>query len=480
MQTIIPVILCGGSGTRLWPLSRDAYPKQFHSFVGHNTLFEDTVLRSVALSSVGAVNSVAVVCNEQHRFLAASQAQRVTDIPANITLEPIARNTAAAIAAVAHQYAHLNDAILVVLPSDHYLPDIANFTYLVSVAVKVAMAGKLCTFGIVPTAPETGYGYIESGAPFAKVKGAFELKQFVEKPNAVRAAELLANGGYTWNSGMFVMKVSTFLNELETHAPAVYAATRQAVKQATQEACFTRLSKTAFETSPCISVDYAVLEKTQRAAVVPFNGQWSDLGSWSAVAELAVQHPVSGGVSQFSIAAQRNFVHACKPVALMGVDDLVVVDTPDALLIAHKASSQQVKDVLIHIKESHPKLATTHRKVHCPWGWYDSIDSGEGNPGFQVKRIHVYSGHSICLQSHLHRAEHWVVVQGTATIGVGKSLSSVTENDYIPGQHVYIPFEVIHRLTNRTNAVVEIIEVQCGSYLGEDDIVLYEDVYGRV
>jgi mannose-1-phosphate guanylyltransferase/mannose-6-phosphate isomerase len=396
-------------------------------------------------------------------------------VPVSITLEPVARNTAAAIAAVAHQYAHHENAILVVLPSDHYLPDVSGFTRLIGVAARAAMVGKLCTFGIVPTAPETGYGYIESGAPMATVPGAFELKQFVEKPNAERAAELLACGGYTWNSGMFVMKVSTFLNELQVHAPTVYAATKQAVLKATQEASFTRLNKTAFEASPSISIDFAVFENTQHAAVVPFNGQWSDLGSWSAVADLAklMQQTtaLAANVTHVQVQASGNHIHANKPVAVVGVNDLVVVDTADALLITHKSSTQQVKDALAMLKNHQPQLATAHRKVLRPWGWYDSIDMGAR---FQVKRILVNPGASLSLQMHHHRAEHWIVVTGTAEVTNGDKVMVLTEN-----QSTYIPLGQTHRLSNPGKVPLEIIEVQSGSYLGEDDIVRFDDNYGR-
>jgi mannose-1-phosphate guanylyltransferase / mannose-6-phosphate isomerase len=475
MQTIIPVILCGGSGTRLWPVSRDAYPKQFHKFVGDNTLFEDTVLRAAALASVGAVTEIAVVCNEQHRFLAASQALRVTDVPFNITLEPLARNTAAAIAAVAHQYSNIENAIMVVLPSDHYLPDLEDFILAVSVAAKAAAQGKLCAFGIVPTSPETGYGYIESGAPMADVAGAFELKKFVEKPSAERANELLASGRYTWNSGMFVMQVGTFLSELKNYAPDVFAATEQAVLHATRETSFTRLNQAAFEVCPSISIDYAVFEKTQCAAVVPFQGQWSDLGSWSAVAELAklmqkTAEP-SDDCTHVQVQSSGNHIHASKPVALVGVNDLVVVDTTDALLITHKASTQQVKDALALLKIHQPQLASIHRKVQRPWGWYDSIDMGAR---FQVKRILVSPGASLSLQMHHHRAEHWIVVSGTAEVTNGDKVMLLTEN-----QSTYIPLGQTHRLSNPGKVPLEIIEVQSGSYLGEDDIVRFDDNYGR-
>ncbi len=473
-----PVILCGGSGTRLWPLSRDTYPKQFHRFVGEHTLFEATVLRAVSLPNV---NQITIVCNDAHRFMAAQQAeQALASIDSNIklhtVLEPVARNTAPAIAAVAHILPA--DAIMVVLPSDHHMTNLAAFHAATAHAIQAVALGHLCTFGIHPSAPETGYGYIESGDAVGNTQ-AHTVKRFVEKPDLDKAKALLATGTHTWNSGMFVMRAGEFLTELAIHSPAVHQATKAASAHAAVDLDFTRLDKTHFEQAPSISVDYAVFEHTAHAAVVAYHGDWSDLGSWAAVAELAELHPAPHNAPQISIESSNNHIHASKPVALVGVDDLVIVDTPDVLLITRKSASQQVKDALSELKKIQPALATHHRKVHRPWGWYDSIDSGDDGAGHQVKRIHVYPSASLSLQSHAHRAEHWVVVQGTATIGIGADLASVVEHDYTHGQHVYIPLGHIHRLTNRTTEPVEIIEVQCGVYLGEDDIVRHDDIYGR-
>jgi mannose-1-phosphate guanylyltransferase/mannose-6-phosphate isomerase len=477
-----PVILCGGSGTRLWPLSRDSYPKQFHRFLGEFSLFEATVQRAAGLPGV---KSMTVVCNEAHRFMAAQQASAVLSklnhvVALNIVLEPVARNTAPAIAAAA--FTLEPDAIMVVLPADHLMTDTEAF-YRASQAAKQAVKlGKLCTFGIRPRSPETGYGYIETGAAVAGMGHgmyAYGVKRFVEKPDLPTAQTLLDTGTHVWNSGMFVMLAGDFISELLQHSPAVHNATLQAIQNAVVDADFTRLSKSHFEQSPSISVDYAVFERTNRAVVIPYNGDWSDLGSWAAVAELASAHPIEPSAPQVTVNAVRNHIHANKPVALIGVNDLVVVDTPDALLVTHKASSQYVKEALAQLKHTHPNLGAYHRKVYAPWGWYDTVDTGHLRNGFQVKRIHVYPGHRLSLQSHQYRAEHWVVVEGVATIAVGADLASTVEQTYSAGEYVYIACQAVHRLSNLTEHRLEVIEVQCGTYLGEDDIVRYEDVYGR-
>jgi mannose-1-phosphate guanylyltransferase / mannose-6-phosphate isomerase len=475
---LLPVILCGGSGTRLWPLSRESYPKQFHRFVGSHTLFEDTVLRAAALPEV---IEIAIVCNEAHRFMAAEQAVRVFSGKVHIVLEPAARNTAPAIAAVAHLFA---DKTLAVLPSDHYMPTNETFVECVKTALPATEAGYLVTFGITPTAPETGYGYIAAGhavqGPNNELVGISQVSKFLEKPNLETAKALLITGTHTWNSGMFVMRASDFLFELKTYAPAVFEATKEAAAKAKIETDFVRLDKTAFESSPSISVDYAVFEHTTKAAVTPFNGAWSDLGSWSAVAELAANSSDPVDAQHVQINASGNHIHANKPVALVGVTDLVVVDTEDALLITHKADSQQVKDAMTLLAKRSPELAKNHRKVQRPWGWYDSLDLGSNH---QVKRIMVKPGASISLQTHEHRAEHWVIIKGEAQITLGTSsgaAQSTAVKTYQRYDHVFIPKQCLHRLQNVSKTDVELIEVQCGDYLGEDDIVRYEDVYGRI
>lgn len=469
--TLLPVILCGGSGTRLWPLSRESYPKQFHRFVGNHTLFEDTVIRATTLQNV---TEIAIVCNETHRFMAAEQAARVFSGKVHIVLEPSARNTAAAIAAIAHLFP---DKTLVVLPSDHYLPTLDTFIKCVNLAVPAAQAGYLVTFGIHPTTPETGYGYIAAGQAISGLQEIYHVSKFLEKPNLETASELIASGGHTWNSGMFVMQASDFLNELKTYTPAVFSATHEATVKATIETDFVRLDKVAFESSPSISVDYAVFEHTTKAAVTPFNDVWSDLGSWSAVAELSSKYMAANAASAIDelhvqISAHNNHIHAGKPVALVGVNDLVVVDTEDALLITHKNNSQQVKEAMALLASRAPELAKNHRKVQRPWGWYDSLDLGSN---YQVKRIMVKPGASISLQTHEHRAEHWVIIKGEARITLGADVKTYQQYD-----HVLIAKQTKHRLQNVSSGEVELIEVQCGDYLGEDDIVRYEDIYGRL
>jgi mannose-1-phosphate guanylyltransferase / mannose-6-phosphate isomerase len=467
---VLPVILCGGSGTRLWPLSRESHPKQFHSFIGERSLLENTAIRAAAIDDA---REIVLICNEQHRFAAAEQASAFTTKSIRTVLEPCARNTAAAIAAIAELYLE-QDPVLVVLPSDHHLPDIVGFRRAISRAASVAELGYLVTFGVRPTSAETGYGYIEAGERLS-MNGAFKVSRFVEKPNALLAAELIKNERYTWNSGMFVMKASVYLEELSKYSPDVRNTVREAVNVAVHETDFIRLQRDSFERSPNISVDYAVFERSDKVATVSFDGTWSDLGSWAAVAELALQQkPEDHAPLQnvIEVNAKDNYVHANKPVALVGVEGLVVVDTDDALLITGRDSAQYVKDAVSIIKERAPALASLHRKVNRPWGWYDSVDISSGH---QVKRIMVKPGASLSLQSHNHRAEHWIIVKGTASVTV----DSVTK-DYTQNEHVYIPLKARHRLENHTNSTVEIVEVQCGDYLGEDDIIRYEDIYGRV
>ena len=466
---MIPVILSGGSGTRLWPLSRQAYPKQFLALAGEDTMLQATWQRVAELASAAPL----VVANEDHRFMVAEQLRQVGCTPAAIVLEPVGRNTAPAIAVAALQAtADGTDPLLLVLPSDHVIADAAGFRAAVAAATPAAQNGKLVTFGIVPTAAETGYGYIQAVAGGdAPVRA---VARFVEKPDAATAAQYLASGQYFWNSGMFLFQASRYLAELERHAPAMLAACRKAFAAAARDADFVRLDKAAFAACPSDSIDYAVMEKTADAAVLPIDVGWNDVGSWSALWEVAQQDGDGNAHHGDVIALDCRDTLAWgdhRLVAMIGLRDIVVVDSDDALLVAHKDHVQEVKEVVARLKAEGRSESNLHRKVYRPWGAYDSIDMGER---FQVKRITVNPGAALSLQMHHHRAEHWIVVSGTAEVTRGEETLLLSEN-----QSTYIPLGVTHRLRNPGKVPLELIEVQSGSYLGEDDIVRFEDVYGR-
>ena len=466
---MIPVILSGGSGTRLWPLSRQAYPKQFLALAGEDTMLQATWQRVAELASAAPL----VVANEDHRFMVAEQLRQVGCTPAAIVLEPVGRNTAPAIAVAALQAtADGADPLLLVLPSDHVIADAAGFRAAVAAATPAAQNGKLVTFGIVPTAAETGYGYIQAVAGGdAPVRA---VARFVEKPDAATAAQYLASGQYFWNSGMFLFQASRYLAELERHAPAMLAACRKAFAAAARDADFVRLDKAAFAACPSDSIDYAVMEKTADAAVLPIDVGWNDVGSWSALWEVAQQDGDGNAHHGDVIALDCRDTLAWgdhRLVAMIGLRDIVVVDSDDALLVAHKDHVQEVKEVVARLKAEGRSESNLHRKVYRPWGAYDSIDMGER---FQVKRITVNPGAALSLQMHHHRAEHWIVVSGTAEVTRGEEVLLLSEN-----QSTYIPLGVTHRLRNPGKVPLELIEVQSGSYLGEDDIVRFEDVYGR-
>jgi len=469
---MIPVILSGGSGTRLWPLSREAYPKQFLALVGRDSMLQATFKRIAPLASSAPL----IVANEEHRFMVAEQLREIGCTPAAILLEPVGRNTAPAIAVAAFKaIADGADPLLLVLPSDHVITDAEGFRNAVNHAAKAAEAGALVTFGIVPTAPETGYGYIRA-ADFLSPQGdgPRRVAQFVEKPDAPTAEAYVASGEYFWNSGMFLFRASAYLKELEKHQPAIFAASREALSKAKTDADFVRLDKAAFTGCPSDSIDYAVMEKTADAAVLPISVGWNDVGSWSALWEVA-QQDGDGNAHHGDVIASdcRNTLAWAdgRLVALLGLEDVVVVDTDDAVLVAHKDKVQDVKSIVAALKKQGRKEPTWHRKVYRPWGSYDSIDMGER---FQVKRITVKPGAALSLQMHHHRAEHWIVVSGTGRITRGDETILLTEN-----QSTYIPLGVKHRLENPGRVPLELIEVQSGSYLGEDDIVRFEDVYGR-
>lgn len=467
---MIPVILSGGSGTRLWPLSREAYPKQFLPLAGTDTMLQATWARVAAL----ATGAPLVVANEDHRFMVAEQLREAGCTPAAILLEPVGRNTAPAIAVAALQAtAGGEDPLLLVLPSDHVIADAAAFRAAVAQAATAATTGSLVTFGIVPTGPETGYGYIK-GAAGQGAAAVIKVDRFVEKPDAATAAGYVASGEYFWNSGMFLFKASRYLAELERHQPAMLAACRAAFDGARRDADFVRLDKTAFAACPADSIDYAVMEKTADAAVLPIAVGWNDVGSWSALWEVAEQDGNGNAHHGDVVALDCRDTLAWgdrRLVAMIGLQDVVVVDTDDAVLVAHKDRVQDVKTVVTRLKAAGRSEPTLHRKVYRPWGAYDSIDMGER---FQVKRITVSPGAALSLQMHHHRAEHWIVVSGTAEVTRGDEVLLLSEN-----QSTYIPLGVTHRLRNPGKVPLELIEVQSGSYLGEDDIVRFEDVYGR-
>ncbi|HCB14100.1 MAG TPA: mannose-1-phosphate guanylyltransferase/mannose-6-phosphate isomerase [Gammaproteobacteria bacterium] len=469
---IIPVILSGGSGTRLWPLSRETYPKQFLPLVDQNTMLQNTALRVAGLPDIAAP---LVVCNEEHRFMVAEQLRAVGIHPAAVILEPLGRNTAPAVAIAAlHAQRCSDDPVLLVLPSDHVIADIEGFRTAVCQVAPYAEAGRLITFGIIPTMPETGYGYIQAGAPLDGSE-IYEVDRFVEKPDLATALSYLESGHYYWNSGMFMFSTSTFLAELERFAPAMLAACQRALATTDQaDRDFLWLGREAFAACPKDSIDYAVMEKTDHAVVMPLAVGWNDVGSWSALWEVG-QRDQEGNIKRgdvISVDSRDSYIDAAsRLVATIGVEHLVVVETADAVLVASKDQVQEVKAVVDQLKTRQRPEGRMHRKVYRPWGCYDSIDFDQR---FQVKRITVNPGASLSSQMHHHRAEHWVVVRGTARVTRGEDVFLLTEN-----QSTYISVGVRHRLENPGKIPLEIVEVQSGSYLGEDDIVRYDDAYGR-
>jgi mannose-1-phosphate guanylyltransferase/mannose-6-phosphate isomerase len=473
---IQPVIMAGGSGTRLWPLSRAGFPKQFLALAGDESLFQQAVARLNGLAATDiAVRAPLVVGNAEHRFLALEQLRELGVEPASVILEPVGRNTAPALTLAALAATEGDaDPVLVVSPADQTVGDLPAFTAALQQAVRGAAGGAIVILGITPDRPETGYGYIRSVAG----DGLARVAQFVEKPDAATAARYLAEGGYTWNSGMFVLRASTWLNALEAFRPDILAATRAAWQGREPDARFVRPTREAFLAVPAESVDYAVMERcpgsTFDIRMVPLAAGWNDLGAWDAVWQVAPKDEAGNvAVGDVMFEDSRNtLVHASgRLVTTVGLDDVVIVETADAVLVADRARSQDVKKLVGRLDSSRRSEHALHRKVHRPWGWYDSIDAG---PRFQVKRIMVNPGASLSLQMHHHRAEHWIVVQGTAEVTCGARKVILTEN-----QSTYIPLGETHRLANPGKLPLEIIEVQSGSYLGEDDIVRFEDTYGR-
>ncbi|MCC7463302.1 MAG: mannose-1-phosphate guanylyltransferase/mannose-6-phosphate isomerase [Gammaproteobacteria bacterium] len=466
---LVPVILSGGAGTRLWPLSRELYPKQLLPLVGSHTLLQDTLQRLTGLETAAPV----VVCNEEHRFLVAEQLRVIGSRAGAIVLEPAGRSTAPALALAAPAVLATDGgaALLLVLPADHVIRDVSAFQAAVRAAAAAARAGHLVSFGVVPRGPETGYGYIRRGAAAG---GAFQIAEFVEKPDRARAQRFLAGGDYYWNSGMFLFRAHRYLEELERHAPDMAAACRAAFAGAVRDLDFTRVDSRSFLACRSDSIDYAVMECTDDAVVVPLDAGWSDVGSWDALHE-ASGPDADGNVLRGDVLAletQGCYVYSeDRLVTTLGLRDHVVVETKDAVLVAPRSRAQDVRQLVTRLKEEGRYEHSLHREVFRPWGSYDSIDSGER---FQVKRLIVRPGGVLSLQMHHHRAEHWVVVSGTARITRGAETFLLEEN-----QSTYIPVGVRHRIENPGLIALHIIEVQSGTYLGEDDIVRFEDRYGR-
>ncbi|PIE70591.1 MAG: mannose-1-phosphate guanylyltransferase/mannose-6-phosphate isomerase [Deltaproteobacteria bacterium] len=479
---IRPVILAGGSGTRLWPLSRALYPKQLLNLTSDLTLLQSTVLRLNGLSGVG---EPLVICNDAHRFLVAEQLRQIGVQPAGIILEPVGRNTAPAVAVAAIRTMEAGgDPVLLVLPADHYIADVKAFHATISTAQAFAETGSLMTFGIVPDAPETGYGYIRMGEPIQCEGGsggtktmsreAFRIAEFVEKPDIGLARNYLASGLYCWNSGMFMFRASVVVGELKKHVPEIYGACHAACEGGQADLDFYRLDEPAFRACPEDSIDYAVMEKTDCGAMVALDAGWNDIGSWEALWQIGDKdsdhNVINGDVVLHDV--KNSFFHAgSRMIAAVGMEDLVVVETSDAVFISPRERAQDVKKLVSRIKSKNRDEAISHKRVYRPWGSYETIDISER---FQVKRITVKPGAVLSLQKHFHRSEHWVVVRGTALVTQGTEETILKEDE-----STYIRLGQNHRLKNPGKIPLELIEVQTGSYLGEDDIVRMEDVYGR-
>ena len=465
---IVPVILSGGSGTRLWPLSRKLHPKQFISLVNDTTLFQDTILRLPE-----DVANPLIICNEEHRFLAAEQLRQIHKNSNGIILEPIGKNTAPAIALAALKFINNgDDPLLLVLSADHLIKNVDAFHKSIEISEKLAEKNKLVTFGIVPDKAETGYGYIK--ADINNATDYYNIQSFVEKPNQANAQKYLDSGNYLWNSGMFMFKASVYLNELEKFEPEILNICKKSCQTEFKDKDFIRLNNDEFHQCPEQSIDYAVMEHTEDAVVVPLDANWSDIGSWDALWD-AKDKDDNGNVSEGDIIldeVKNTYTYSSnRLISAIGVSDLVIVDTQDALLVADKKYVQNIKNIVKQLKQDNRSEAENHRKVFRPWGYYDSIDADNG---FQVKRILVNPGAKLSLQKHRHRAEHWVIVKGVAKITRGDEVFELKEN-----QSTYIPKGEIHRLENQEKTDLEIIEIQTGDYLGEDDIIRLEDDYQR-
>lgn len=467
-SNVYPVILCGGSGTRLWPLSRTYTPKQFLPLTSSNSMIQETMLRLPKQTS-----KAIYICNEEHRFMLAEQLRQIDQDGSTILLEPEGRNTAPAVALAALQVLKTApDAMMLVLAADHVIENHDAFHKAIDCARKAAGEGQLVTFGIVPDRPETGYGYIKYDESSAD---CHQVKQFVEKPNFELAEQYIASGQYLWNSGMFMFKAQTFIDELKKHSPEILTVCENAMAGVKSDLDFLRPDKEVFLSCISESIDYAVMEKTEKAVVVPLDAGWSDVGSYSALADVLPSNDNANNVCLGDVlteGAKNCYINSQnKLIAAIGVEDLVIVDTPDAVLVADKSKAQQVKNIVERLKARNRSEVSFQREVYRPWGKYDSVDNGER---FQVKRITVKPGAKLSVQMHHHRAEHWIIVSGTAKVTIDDKTVLLTENE-----STYIPIGAVHALENPGKLPLEMIEVQSGSYLGEDDIVRFEDKYGR-
>jgi len=469
---IIPVILAGGSGSRLWPLSRQHYPKQLLKLFGDTTMLQQTILRLTGLPELGAP---IVVCNVEHRFMVAEQLNEIGFSESAIILEPLARNTAPALALAAlHAREADPNSTLLVLSADHMIVNVDEFQHAVKIAVASAKKNHLVTFGVHPTHPETGYGYIKTRPLDDESTEALAVEQFVEKPNLKIAESYLAAGCYYWNSGMFVFKTDVFLDELQAHSPDVIAAADQARTWAVRDLDFIRVDKDSFAAAPNISIDYALMEKSNNVVCVPLNAGWSDVGDWKSFWDVSQKDTAGNSFigDSIDVGSTNTLVFSQdKLVATLGVDNLMIINTPDAVLVADKSKAQEVKSIISQIEKQKRNEHLQHREVYRPWGCYDAIDNGDR---YQVNRIRVKPGASLSLQVHHHRAEHWIVVKGTALVQKNDEVMLLSENE-----STYIPVGTKHRLTNPGKIPLEIVEVQSGPYLQDDDVIRYEDSYGR-
>ena len=467
---ITPVLLCGGSGTRLWPLSRKSYPKQFSALMGEQSLFQASALRLVG----GDYAAPVVVTGNSFRFIVTEQLASAGIDAGAVLIEPAGRDTAPAVLAAALHLAHDPDAMMLVAPSDHVIPDTDQFNATVKAAIPAAQAGQLVTFGISPDRPETGYGYLELDAAPTGEATPVPLKSFVEKPDADTAAKMLAEGRYLWNAGIFLFRVGTIIDAFKTHAPDLIDAVQASLDNAQSDLGFTRLDPAAWDGAQAISIDYAVMEKADNLSVVPFTGRWSDLGDWAAVWRETQENGVSLSGPATALDCANTLLRSeveGQVIVGIGLDDIIAVAMPDAVLISHKGRTQEVKQAVAALKEKQAPQAETFPKDHRPWGWFESLVVGDR---FHVKRIVVHPGAALSLQSHHHRSEHWIVVEGTAKVTIDDEVKLVTEN-----QSVYIPLGAVHRMENPGKVPMALIEVQTGNYFGEDDIIRYEDVYAR-